>query len=401
MMKKNIHNLADLRDEIDRVDDQLAPLLAQRMELANQVAKAKMNSETEVHHPAREQEVLQRICKNAPEDLQQSLNMIYRTVFLANRARQHRLMVESEENSPLRRQLATALTRGQSNPWPTGSSVACQGVDGAFSHIAARNMFDQPRILSMHEFEMVFRAVEQGLCKFGVLPIENTTYGSVMRVYDLLRKHKCSIVRAIRLPVRHCLLSNERFLKDISEIWSHEQALRQCDNFIQRLGDRVTTHVCDNTAIAAKRAAQEDKPGVAVISSEECAELYGLNILKQNIQDRSDNQTRFICITKHAVIPPRANKSSVLISLPHHAGALAEILQVLAGMEINLTKLTNLPVLGNALDAVFYLDMECDATSPNYPIMLEKLARHCATLDVLGSYEEITPVERTKSCNLD
>ncbi|MCL2530907.1 MAG: chorismate mutase [Oscillospiraceae bacterium] len=395
-------NLENLRAEIDRVDDALAPLLAQRMELASQVAQAKMANDEQVHHPAREQEVLQRICKNAPDHLQQPLNMIYRTVFLANRARQHRLMVEAEETSPLRQQLTAALERGQGNPWPVGASVACQGVEGAFSHIAARNMFDQPRILSMHEFEMVFRAVEQGLCNFGVLPIENTTYGSVMRVYDLLRKHKCSIVRAIRLPIRHCLLSNERFLKDITEIWSHEQALRQCDSFIQKLGDRVTTHVCDNTAIAAKRAAQEDKPGVAVISSEECADLYGLNVLKQEIQDRSDNQTRFICITKQAMIPPCANKSSVLISLPHHAGTLAEILQLLASMEINLTKLTNLPVLGNALDAVFYLDLECDATSPNYPIMIEKLARHCETLDVLGSYEEITTPcnERTEPCSL-
>ncbi|MCL2194532.1 MAG: chorismate mutase [Oscillospiraceae bacterium] len=395
-------NLEELRGEIDRVDDALAPLLAQRMELASQVAQAKMADGEQVHHPAREQEVLQRICKNAPEGLHQPLNMIYRTVFLANRARQHRLMVEAEETSPLRQQLAAALERGQGDPWPVGASVACQGVEGAFSHIAARNMFDQPRILSMHEFDMVFRAVEQGLCNFGVLPIENTTYGSVMRVYDLLRKHKCSIVRAIRLPVRHCLLSNERFLKDITEIWSHEQALRQCDSFIQKLGDRVTTHVCDNTAIAAKRAAQEDRPGVAVVSSVECAELYGLNVLKHDIQDRSDNQTRFICITKQAMIPPRANKSSVLISLANHAGALAEILQMIAGMEINLTKLTNLPVLGNALDAVFYLDMECDATAPNYPIMIEKLARHCAQLDVLGSYEEITPArdEQTRCDSL-
>jgi len=389
-MKDTNPNLANLRNEIDRVDDALAPLLAQRMELAAQVAQAKMVDGAQVHHPAREEEVLQRICKNAPEDLHKSLNMIYRTVFLANRARQHKLMVEATETSSLRQELATALASGQGDPWPVGAGVACQGIEGAFSHIAARNMFEQPRLLSMHEFEMVFRAVEQGLCKFGVLPIENTTYGSVMRVYDLLRKHNCSIVRAIRLPVRHCLLSNELYLKDITEIWSHEQALRQCQDFINKLGDRVTTHVCDNTAIAAKKVADEDKPGQAVISSEECAEIYGLNVLKKDIHDRSDNQTRFICITRQPMIPPQANKCSVLISLPHRTGALAEILQMIAAMGINLTKLTNLPVLGNALDAVFYLDMEYDVTSPDYPIMLEKLACHCEELKVLGSYEEIS-----------
>jgi chorismate mutase/prephenate dehydratase len=205
----------------------------------------------------------------------------------------------------------------------------------------------------------------------------------VTAVYDLLREHKCSIVRAQRLPIHHCLLSRERFLKDVREIYSHEQALGQCGEFLDRLGDRVKITVCENTAMAARMAAQSEQPGAAAISSEECAELYGLNILKRDIQSAPRNETRFICIARQAEIFPGAHKSSVLLSLQHRPGSLAELLQLIAGM--NLTKLESRPT-GSDYEVLFYLDMECNAVE--HTNLLEEMQRHCASFLFLGSYAE-------------
>ena len=380
-----MRNLENLRMEIDRVDDELVTLLERRMELTMEVAQVKIAGGEEVHQPARETQVLTRLCKAKP-GLQQALHTIYGGIFQASRAQQHSLIVRHAEDSPLRQEIKAAIERGQA-PWPTRASVACQGIEGAYSHIAARQLFAQPRVMSMRDFDAVFRAVEQGLCRYGVLPIENSTYGSVTAVYDLLRKHKCSIVRAVRLPVRHCLLSGERFLKDVREIYSHEQAIRQCAAFLERMGDRVAVHVCENTAVAAQNVAQSERPGVAAISSEECAELYGLNVLKRDIQSLAQNETRFICIARRPEIAPGANKSSLAIALPHRPGSLAALLQLLAGMGVNLTKLENRPA-GSEFDVIFYLDMECDAANPAHALVLEELQRHCESFQFLGSYHE-------------
>ena len=376
-------SLEDLRGEIDGIDDELAALLERRMEIAMEVARVKMAGGEEVHQPAREMEVLARLCAAKP-GMEQALKTVYGAVFQASRAQQHSLMAQQAEDSPLRREIDAAVERGQA-PWPAQASVACQGIEGAYSHIAARQLFEQPRVMSMRDFDAVFRAVEQGLCRYGVLPIENSTYGSVTAVYDLLRHHNCSIVRAIRLPVRHCLLSSERFLKDVRDIYSHEQAIRQCAAFLERMGDRVKIHVCENTAVAAQKVAQSDHPGAAAISSEECAELYGLNVLKHDIQSLAANETRFICIARQPEISPGANKSSVLITLQHRPGSLAALLQLLAGMGVNLTKLENRPA-GSEFDVIFYLDMECSAAEHAH--VLEELRRHSENFQFLGSYVE-------------
>jgi len=382
-------NLEDLRNEIDNVDDKLVELLTQRMALSGQVAQAKLESDSPIFHPAREAEVLQRVCENTEPELHHALKTVYASVFQASRAQQCNLLAHAEQTQ-LMRDIETATERGAQG-WPTQTTVACQGIEGAYSHIAARTLFEQPRVMFMRSFETVFRAVEQGLCKYGVLPIENSTYGSVTAVYDLLRKHRCSIVRGLRLPVHHCLLSREKFLKDVKEIYSHEQALRQCAAFIERMGDRVTVHICENTAVAAKNVAQSDRPGAAAISSEECAALYGLHVLKQNIQSLPQNETRFICIAKQPEIYPGANKSSVLVSLPHRSGSLSELLQLLAGMGVNLTKLENRPA-GSAADSkfdvIFYLDLECDAAWPEHARVLEEMQHHSEDFQFLGSYAE-------------
>ena len=379
-------SLVTLRSEIDRVDDNMAALLAKRMELAADVAREKMQSGGPVHQRTREQEILERLSKGMEPQWQPALRLMYTTLFQASRSCQHGMLAEAED-SALRQNITAAADRGLAG-FPATANVACQGIEGAYSHIAARAFFDEPKVIFLRTFDAVFRAVEQGLCRYGVLPIENSSYGSVTAVYDLLKEHNCSIVKAVRLPIAHCLLSRAKYLSEIKEIYSHEQALRQCGAFLDHLGSRVEVIVCENTAVAARMAAQSERTDVAAISSEECAALYGLNIIKQDIQNEPRNETRFICIARQGEIYPGANKSSVLLSLRHRPGSLAALLQLLAAMNVNLTKLENRPAPGREFEVMFYLDMECDASQPETVRILEEMARQSESFLFLGSYAE-------------
>jgi len=189
--------------------------------------------------------------------------------------------------------------------------------------------------------------VESGLCRFGVLPIENSSNGSVRAVYELLQDHNLSIVRSTRLCIRHELLTLPGVkMEDITEIYSHEQAIGQCSKFLNSLnGVRVIP--CDNTAMAAKMVAEKGDRHAAAISSHPCAALYGLTCLNDSIQDSDNNYTRFICITKDPVIYAGANRISLIIAFDNRPGALYEILSKLAALDINMTKLESCPVAGS------------------------------------------------------
>lgn len=177
-------------------------------------------------------------------------------------------------------------------------SVACQGAEGSYSQEAALRLFDNPRIVYMRHFEGVFQAVEQGLCQYGVLPVENSIAGSVEDVQRLMKSHAFQLVDTVLLPVRHCLLVKSPLdIADITEIVSHEQALWQCSQFLARY-PHIRVTVCPNTAVAARTIAESDRTDIAAISSCHCAELYGLTVLKENIQNTDHNYTKFICIAK-------------------------------------------------------------------------------------------------------
>lgn len=178
-------------------------------------------------------------------------------------------------------------------------------------------MFAYPSIMYFSGFEDVFKAVDSGLCRYGILPVENSTAGSVNQVYDLMSKYSFYITHSMKLCIEHKLLANSgTSISSIKEIYSHEQALNQCSAFISRLG--VKAHVCKNTAQAAKIVAESGRTDIAAIGAKECAELYGLKILSGNIQNTQNNYTRFICISKEPEIYPGANKTSIMLSIPTH-----------------------------------------------------------------------------------
>jgi chorismate mutase/prephenate dehydratase len=246
-----------------------------------------------------------------------------------------------------------------------------------------------PDIIYFRSFENVFQAVEQGLCDFGLLPIENSSYGSVNSVYDLMRHHNFHIVRSIRLHIDHNLLAKPgTALEDIREIISHEQAIGQCSVFLGNHPEIKVT-VCENTASAAKLVAESERRDIAAISSRNCAQLYGLDILSDKLQNSENNYTRFICIAKDLAIYPGADRISLMFSVPHNPGALYRMIAQFAALGLNLTKLESRPIAGRDFEFLFYFDMEASVWSEDVLRLLGECSAAEELFVFLGSYSEM------------
>ncbi len=274
--------------------------------------------------------------------------------------------------------------------FPQYASVACQGVRGAYSQQAAEKVFTYPDILYVKSFDAVFQAIEKGLCNYGMLPIENSTAGSVNRIYDLMMKHRFYIVKSTRLKVNHCLLAQPGITKgQITDIYSHEQAINQCTDYLKTF-PLAQVHVVENTAVAAKMVAESEAGTGAALASSLCAAEYGLNIVESNVQDRNDNYTRFICIAKKPEIYPGANRTSVTAVLAHKKGSLYRILKLLNDYDCNLTKLESRPRHDQDFEFQFYFDFETSVYEESFYELLKRLQEECEMFEYLGSYSEAT-----------
>ena len=376
--------LSEIRKKIDTVDDQLLKLFLERMSLAEEVAAYKNEHHLPILNKERERAVLARVTEQSGEKERYAYHL-FSTLFELARSRQAELI-----SAPTRvaAQVKASLEAG-SAVFPQTGLVACQGVEGANSQMACDRLLPRGNIVYVKTFEAVVAAVESGLCKFGVLPIENSSNGSVRAVYELLQDHRLSIVRSTRLCIRHELLALPGVkMDDITEIYSHEQAIGQCSHFLEGLnGVRVIP--CDNTAVAAKMVSERGDRHAAAISSHACAELYGLESIRDDIQDSDNNYTRFICIAKDPVIYAGANRISLVIACDNKPGALYEILSKLAALGINMTKLESCPVTGRNFEFIFFLELEASVLEPGVLPMLEELERSCQNFQFLGNYAEV------------
>ena len=253
--------LSDYRSQIDRIDAELLQLFAERMQTAAGIAAYKKSHGLPVLDAGREREKLAQIVKTAPEDLQEEAVSLYRLLFSLSRSYQRDLL---DEKTTLPALLKTALEQTP-QLFPPTAAVACQGVEGAYSQQACDKLFQHPSVFFCATFDKVFSAIEQGLCQYGVLPLENSTAGSVNAVYDLMQKHNFSIVRSVRLRVDHSLLALPGVKpSEIREIVSHGQALEQCSEFLKQLPN-VTVTRCENTAAAARMVAESGRRDLAAV----------------------------------------------------------------------------------------------------------------------------------------
>ena len=377
-------DLMELREQINEIDREMLDLFLRRMQVSSNVAEYKRKNGLPVLDAARERELLANIARQAGEDLDEYAVVLYSTILSLSRSYQHKkLSPESKYAAIIENARETTAKL-----FPEKARIACQGVEGAYSQIAASKMFKIPSILYFSSFDGVFAAIESGMCEYGVLPIENSTAGSVKRVYDLMVDHNLYVVRSMRVKIDHNLLSKPGTkLSDIGEIFSHEQAIDQCAAFLRTLKD-VKVTVCPNTAVAARMVAESERGDVAALSSRDCAELYGLSALANSVQDKSNNYTRFICVAKNPQIYPGADRTSIMLVTPHKPGALYNVLARINALGLNLLKLESRPLPEREFEFMFYFDIEGSPYSPELLELISELESDSEEFKYLGTYAE-------------
>lgn len=378
-------NLEDYRNQIDEIDEKIVELVGKRMEIVTDIAKYKKENNIPVLNSKREREILNEITKKTNNDISGYMSVLYSLMFELSRSYQNRML---NSDSQIYKDVMNAI---ENTPklFPQIPKVACQGVEGAYSQLACDKLFKNPEIMYMNSFEGVFSAIESGLCEYGILPLENSTAGSVDDVYDLMISHNFNIVRTTRLKIDHSLLAKKGTkLSDIKEIFSHKQAINQSSEFLKTLkGVKVTP--CENTAEASKRVAESDRNDVAALSSHNCAELYNLDCLASCVQNNQNNHTRFVCISKKLEIYPGADKTSLMMVLPHKPGALYKVLARFYALGINLIKLESRPIPQRDFEFMFYFDLDTSIYSQEYAQLISELNEMSEEFKYLGSYTEV------------
>ena len=356
--------------QLENIDRQIADLCRQRISLTSE-------REYERHFLG---------SLNETDDL--SMATMQKTLFRTLFGLSHSYTAARTVNDSTLDEAINAAIEGTPKIFPDTAVVACQGVEGAYSQIATDKLFRNADIMYFRTFDGVFHAVEAGLCRYGVLPIENSSYGSVTQVYDLMNSHKFHIVRAMKLQISHRLLAKPGTkFENIKEVYSHSQAIGQCSKFLREY-QNIKVNIVANTAVAAQMVANSDRDDIAAISSPDCAALYGLDVIKGDIQNSDHNYTRFIVICKDLEIYPGADKASIMIALGHTPGSLTDLLSRFSALGLNLTKLESRPIEGRDFEFMFYLDVEASVYSKEFINLLCQLDSEPAEFTFLGSYKE-------------
>lgn len=376
-------DLKDYRNQLDTIDDQMAALFKQRMEIVRKVADYKKETNTPVMAAGREREILYRVTGLCGEDLEEYAKILYSTILELSRDYQEDRL-STGESALVSEILAAAEKTGE---FPKRAIVACQGTEGAYSQLACDKLFPVSQILYCNRFDGVFRAVEAGMCRYGILPIENSSAGSVTEVYDLMERYNCKIVRSLKLKVEHCLLARPGVqLKDVKEVVAHEQALNQCSEFLKSSGAKVT--VFSNNAAAAKYVSESDRTDIAAIASANCAGLYGLSVLSDHVANSDHNYTRFICISKELEVYEGAGKITFVASASHRPGSLYSLIAKFATRGLNICKLESRPIPGKDFEFRFYFDVEASVWNKDTQTVLSQLEKE-EFFTFLGAYSEV------------
>ncbi|MBP1622073.1 MAG: phospho-2-dehydro-3-deoxyheptonate aldolase [Acidobacteria bacterium] len=363
-----------IRSEINLVDERILEALANRRKLAEQIIQAKEVAGSPIRDFSREERLLaDLIAKGRGQGL--DAHLVTR-VF-------HEIIDDS-----IRSQQLHLLDYGKTGP----NRVAFQGIEGAYSELAGRKHFapylDQTVFTGVDTLEQVVNSVEDGDVDYGLLPVETTTAGSINEVYDLLSVAQLSIVGEEVLRVEHCLLAIDDVpLANIRQIYSHPQALAECMKFVAKLPNCQAMPYADS-AMAVKKVRDGQDLNAAAIASEEAGKLYGLKVLRRNIEDQQNNFTRFLILArKPSAVDLRIPcKTSLIMATSHEEGSLLRALSLLHEYKINLTKLESRPIPGMPFQYIFYIDFEGNTAEARIGEAIEKLRSATTSLKVLGSY---------------
>ncbi|WP_044975013.1 chorismate mutase [Ruminococcus sp. HUN007] len=369
-------DLKELRDQIDSVDSELLELFQKRMDLCLQVADYKKKNSVSVLQTGREQQIIDRIKEMSEDRFEDSAAVLFSNIMDISKSYQ-----QCEINK------GVTFVDHIDFSAPLDCKVGCYGTKGSNSEEATKWIFgNRKKIEFYREFEDLFRAVQEGTVDFGIVPVQNSSTGSITAVYDLMRKYKVYINRMVRINIRHCLASaNADSVSDVEAVYSHSQAIMQCSEFLRK-NDLKTIHYA-STATAAKYVSKSDRK-LAAICSEKCARIYGLKVLQSNISDEESNFTRFVCIARDPMVEKDANRVSVIMSLSDDEGSLYRMLTKFRVAGLNLLRIESRPRHQGNFDVVFYLDFEGSVDDERVNALLVSLQNELKDFRFLGNYSE-------------
>lgn len=377
--------LDELRSEIDVLDKSLRDILRARFEVSRQVAESKIETGLPVYRPDREAQIRENFKNSIPEEvLRPYASASYRAILRASREYQYYYQMENGVSCPI-----TDLLQKAPSKLPDISTVCFQGIDGSWSSLAARTMYPEAARIPVSSFAGVFDMITDGKAQAGMLPLDNSTAGTVNDVYDLLIKHDYYIIKAAPIHIHNCLLGLPGAnINNIRTVYSHPQALSQCAGHIKKLGAIAVPE--SNTAVAANAVARSGILTAAAIGSPDAAKQYGLVVLSDNFNDAACNQTRFLSVSRTLCAPKDANRLSLAFAAPNESGALANVLAIFADNHINLTKIMSRPTPDTPWEYIFYLDCEIEVYNPMLYAVLYQLSCELRWLRLLGCYREDT-----------
>ena len=374
-------DLDEIRKKIDAADSEIVRLLEQRIGLAKEVAAYKIGSGKKVYDSVREKEKLARV-ESLVENTENvaDIRKVFEQIMLDSRKIQYR---ELELNG-----------KSMLDPYETiddiprdGVKVVYQGVPGAYAYIAMKRFFKDPSDAhSVNTWREALEEVVSGKSDFAVLPLENSTAGSVTEVYDLLSEYPVYIVAEEFVEIDHALLGVPGTgISDIKKVYSHAQALFQCNKFLSDHPDweKIGT---SNTALSAKEVGEKGDKSLAAVASAEAAELYGLEVLKDKINDLSGNTTRFIIVSKHRRFLKNAHKVGVLFETPNETGTLYNLLSPIVYNDLNMMKIESRPLRSKKWDVMFFVEFEGNLTDPGVRYALRGMYEEAKSMRLLGNY---------------
>lgn len=383
-------DLTEIRQQITRIDRNLLKLLSERHRLAYDVVRSKEVTQKALRDEVREQQLLQELVQFADSENYQ-LDAQYVTQIFQRIIEDSVLTQQAYLQNKLNEQRESRVY------------IAFLGKRGSYSNLAARayaNRYQKQFIeLSCASFDQVFDKVRSGKADLGVLPLENTTSGSINEVYDLLQHTDLSLVGELAYPIKHCVLVNDQDdLSKIDTLYSHPQVIQQCSQFIRSL-DRVHIEYCESSSHAMELVSSLNKPNIAALGNEDGGNLYGLKVLKTDIANQPNNITRFIVIAREPLMvsPQISSKTLLLMTTSQQAGALVDALLVFKKHQIKMTKLESRPIYGKPWEEMFYLEIEANINHPQTQQAFEELKSYSNYLKVLGCY----PSEIVKPAKVD
>lgn len=368
-------DLKQLRDNIDNIDTQILSLFLERMDLCRDVAEYKRINNLPVFQGNREDEIIRRIKElTGDPDLENGTAALFTTIMdISKHLQNQKLLAEAPDYEFTVPDFENAV------------KIGCQGTSGANSEAAAAMIFGDKPVKFYRSFEDVFKAVENGEIEYGVLPVHNSTAGSVTTTYDLLGASSVYIVKTVCVEINHCLAAKSNLpVSEISCVYSHPQALSQCADFLA--DNNLNTKDYSNTATAAelvKNSSDDEK--IAAICSKDCAEKLGLHIISDKITDCQINRTKFICISRNLQVMPEADTISVMLKIPHTQGSLYRLLTKFYVNGMNLCKLESRPIKDGSFDVMFYLDFTGRVTDKHVKALLNDLGNTLEFFRFLGT----------------